>query len=211
MKVFLSIVLIAFFYIPACCQISVGIVGGLNLSHAKYVDAADEQLIKPYRKLKPGMMAGIFLNNDVNEVISVQAELLYSQKGLKSVQLPYNESINTMNYIELPISGHYTVSKNSLTEFTIYVGGYISYWLTGKYKSTDLNTGIIDVRKVDFNNPDYTFNRIDAGIVAGIQYRIKRTSLFLRYSHGMTGSSQVNADALMLRVLSFGINYSIFK
>ena len=89
----------------------------------------------------------------------------------------------------------------------MYIGGYVAYWIDGKYKQKDLTSGEIVNLKVDFKNPDYKYNRIDAGILAGIVYKVKKTSFFLRYTHSMSGSSQINADALTNRVVSFGINF----
>ena len=186
-------------------QTSFGIKTGLNLSKAKYSDDADEQLIKPYRKLKPGFIAGFVLNKQLNEVLSVQAEVLYSQKGLKFEQKSYNKTTNSMNYIELPISGHYNLTRRKITALNTYIGAYVAYWINGKSKKDDFTTGEYTVTKVDFNNTDYEYNRTDAGIFAGIVYEVRRTSYFIRYTHSMTGSSQINADALTNRVVSFGI------
>ncbi len=205
-----KLILILFTYIlfPGILfsQTSIGIKTGINLSQAKYLDDVDEELVKPYRKLKPGFVAGFVLNMKLNKVLSVQAEVLYSQKGLKFEQIPYTKSVNSMNYIEIPISGHYNLTRSKLTSFDVYIGAYGAYWIDGKYKQEDLSTGEIVNLKVDFKNPEYKFNRIDAGILAGIVYEVKNTSFFLRYSHSMTGSSQINADALTNRVMSFGIN-----
>ena len=187
-------------------QASFGIKTGLNLSHAKYLDDADDQMVKQYRKLKPGFVAGFVLNMQLNKVLSVQAEILYSQKGLKFEQIPYNKTINSMNYIELPISGHYNLHRSKSTAFDVYIGAYGAYWIDGKSKKDDLTTGELSVDKVDFQNQDYKYNRIDVGILSGIVYKVKKTSYFLRYTHSMTGSSQINADALTNRLVSFGIN-----
>ena len=187
-------------------QISIGLKTGLNLSYAKYSDKDADVLVKPYRKLKPGFVSGIVLNSKLNKVLSVQTEVLYSQKGLKFEQLPYNKIVNTMNYIELPISGHYNFSARKDASFNFYIGAYAAYWIDGKFKKDDLTSGEKFVDTVDFDNPEYKFNRLDAGILAGIVYKVKKTSFFLRYTHSMTGSSELNVDALTNRIVSFGIN-----
>ena len=192
-------------------QTSFGIKTGLNLSHAKYLDDGDEQLIKPYRKLKPGFVTGIVFNSKLNEVLSVQTEILYSQKGLQFEQQPHSKGINSMNYIEVPLSGHYKIAGTSFSEFNAYIGGYIAYWTDGKYKYTELSSGEKDVQKVDFNNPDYKYNRIDAGILGGFAYRINKTTLFVRYLHSMAGSSEINADALTNRVISIGLIFLVIN
>ena len=184
---------------------------GLNLSKAVYLNDANDALIKPVRKLKPGFTGGIALHQFLNKVLSVQAEILYSQKGLKTEQIPYATTYNTMNYIEIPISGHYSLMKEKHSYFNIYIGGFGAYWTDGKYKRKDYYTGEISSVKVDFNNPDYTYSRIDAGILAGAVYNINKLDFFIRYTYSMTGSSEYNADALSNKTISVGINYIIIK
>jgi len=186
-------------------QLEIGLKTGINMCHAKYIDEAKDNLVKPYRKLKPGLAGGIVLHHQLNKILSVQAEILYTQKGLKFEQLPFSKTKNTMNYLELPFSGHYTLFNNGISSFKTLIGGYAAYWLYGNYKREDLSTGEILSEKVDFNNEDYTYNRIDAGVLGGIVYKYNRTSLFLRYSHSMSGSSEDNADDLTNRVITGGI------
>jgi len=206
-SIFLYLSLPFFGFSQSCLKIK----AGMNFSKAVYLNSEGDALIKPFRQLKPGIVAGIALQQSVNKILSVQAEILYSQKGLKTTQAPYNTTINSMNYIEIPISGHYSLMKSKHSYFNLYIGGFGAYWLNGKYKREDWYTGEIISEKVDFHNPDYTYSRIDAGILAGAIYNIKNIDLFIRYTHSMTGSSELNTDALKNKVFSFGINYIILK
>ncbi len=192
-------------------QTSLKLKAGINLSKAVYLNDANNNLIKPVRELKPGFVSGIVLHRFFNKILSVQAEILYSQKGLKTTQIPYNTTVNTMNYIEVPVSGQYSLMKTRHSYFNIYIGGYGAFWTDGKYKRKDYYTGEITSVKVDFHNPDYSYSRIDAGIFTGFVYNVKNFDVFFRYTHSMTGSSEFNTDALMNRVISAGINYIILK
>lgn len=184
---------------------------GINFSKAVYLNKNNNDLVKPIRKLKSGFTGGIAIHHFLNKIISVQTEILYSQKGLKTEQPPYATTYNTMNYAEIPISGHYALVKTRDSYFNIYIGGYGAYWTDGKYKRKDYYTGEISSVNVDFHNPDYKYSRIDAGILAGCIYNIKKLDFFLRYTHSMTGSSELNTDALSNKVISFGINYVLIK
>jgi len=192
-------------------QTSFKIKTGVNFSKAVYLNSEKDALIKPIRQLKSGIITGIALHQFINKILSVQGEILYSQKGLKTTQIPYATTINTMNYFEIPISGHYSLIKTKSSYFNVYIGGFGAYWLNGKYKRKDYYTGEVNSEKVDFHNPDYTYSRIDAGILAGAIYNIKKIDLFIRYTHSMTGSSELNADAISNKTFSFGINYNILK
>ena len=209
-QIFLPFFIIIFSF-SGYSQTYLKIKTGINLSKAVYLNDADENLIKPIRKLKPGITGGIVLHHFLNKVISVQTEILYSQKGLKTEQIPFATSINTMNYLEIPVTGHYSFVKTRNSFFNIYIGGFGAYWTDGKYKRKDYYTGDVSSIKVDFSNPNYSYSRVDAGILAGAVYNINNIDLFIRYTHSMTGSSEENTDALSNKVFSLGINYKILK
>ena len=193
-------------------QTSIGIKTGINLSKAVYLNDYSDELVSPFRQLKPGLICGIVIHQSLNKILSVQAEVLYSQKGLKTKQVPHNSTINSMNYLELPLTGHYSIVKNRHSSFDLYIGGYSAFWTGGKYMITDYQTNeIIKNEKVDFNNPDYKYSRIDFGLISGAVFKAQKTDFFIRYTHSMTGSSQINTDAFSNRVISVGINYLIIK
>ena len=193
-------------------QTSIGIKSGINLSKAVYLNDSKDELIDPIRQLKPGFVGGLVIHQTLNEILSVQAEILYSQKGLKTKQVPHNTTINSMNYLEVPLTGHYSIAKNRHSSFDLYIGAYSAYWIGGKYRITDYQTNeIVKNEKVEFNNPDYTYSRIDFGLLGGAVYKAEKTDFFIRYTHSMTGSSQINTDAFSNRVISLGINYLILK
>lgn len=192
-------------------QTSIGIKTGINLSKAVYLNDYKDDLVKPIRQLKPGFISGLTIHQSLNKILSVQAEILYTQKGLKTTQVPHSTNINTMNYLEIPLSGHYSIIKNKYSSLDLYIGGYAAYWADGKYKRKDLFTKETVVTKIDFNNSNYTYNRIDAGILGGAVYKKEKADLFITYTHSMIGSSQENADALSNHVISAGMNLKILK
>lgn len=210
-KLILLIFTVISFNIFGTSQTYFKIKTGLNLSKAVYLNKTNENLINPVRKLKPGIITGFVFYQFLNKVLSVQAEILYSQKGLKTEQIPFATNISTMNYIEIPVTGHYSLIKKKHSYFNIYIGGFGAFWADGKYKRKDYYTNEISLEKVDFHNPDYKYSRIDAGILAGIIYNINKLDFFARYTYSMTGSSEFNTDALSNKVFSFGINYIILK
>jgi hypothetical protein len=191
-------------------QWNIGIKGGLNLSHAKYLDDADEELIQPYRKLKPGIVCGIYANTFFSKKLGMQIEILYSQKGLKIEQLPFGKSVNSMNYAEMPINAQINLFDNGYVSSALFFGAYSGYWLNGKYKSEDPESGQIQKVKVDFNNEEFSYNRFDYGLTGGIQIQFRILSFYANYTHSMSGSSQINADALTNRVFSLGMFFRVF-
>jgi hypothetical protein len=190
-------------------QFNLGIKTGFNLSKAVYLNDYNEELIQAIRKLKPGFSGGIFFRQTMNKVLSVEADILYSQKGLKTKQIPYNISVNTMNYIEIPVTGQYQITADNYRSLNISVGGFVAFWTDGKYKRTDLETSETEITKLNFYSTEYSYSRIDAGIIFELILRHKKSDLFVKYTRSMTGSAQDNTDALSNYVFSIGINYKI--
>ncbi len=201
--------IIFFLFFETSAQTTFGIKAGLNFSSAKYLNEFKNDLIAPYKKIKIGFNAGGFLNYELNKIISVQAEILYSQKGLKFEQIEFSENKIVMNYIEIPISGNYKISLSRHVFFNIYVGGYGAFWTDGKSIITDNITGETITIKTDFNNKNYKYNRIDAGILCGILFNLRKIYFDIRYVQGMINSSQNNSDAIINRLVSFSIGFKI--
>jgi hypothetical protein len=170
-----------------------------------------DALVKPYRKLKPGIAAGFCIVQKLNPVMTVEADLLYSQKGLKFIQEPFRKTINSMNYLELPVSGQLKVTGNKSASLYEELGGFAAFWLYGKYIYTDLATEQTSAVNVNFNDEIYQYSRIDYGILAGLILDMKKASLSIRYTHSLTGSSELNADALSNKVFTTSLIIKIMK
>ncbi len=207
---FLAISLTLLTYI-LCGQTTFGIKTGLNLTKAVYLEKDIDELVKPYRKLKPGVAAGICVVQKLNPVMNVEADLLYSQKGLKFIQEPYRKSINSMNYLELPISGQLKLTGNKSTRLYAELGGFAGFWLYGRYIYTDMATNQTSAVNVNFKDEYYQYSRIDYGVLTGLICDFKKTSVSFRYTHSLTGSSELNADALSNKVFTTSLIIKVIK
>jgi len=107
-----------------------------------------------------------------------------------------------MNYLELPVSGQLILTGNKTASVYAEVGGFVSFWLYGKYIDTDLATDQTRAVNVNFNDEIYQYSRIDYGILTGLICNFKKTVFSIRYTHSLTGSSELNADALSNKVFT---------
>ena len=210
MKKIIVLFIVLFTFSKTEAQVTFGIKSGLNLSIAEYLDESKNELIKPYRKLKPGLIAGAFINISLNKILSIQTELLYSQKGLKFIQEKYNKKvINTMNYVVLPITGQYKIYLTKYDFISIYIGGFVAFWTDGKNKATSLLSGETVAVNVDFSNEFYKYSRFDAGLLGGASYKFnKKFGIDLRYTHSRLSSSEEYADGISNRVTAISLTYS---
>ena len=152
----------------------IGIKGGLSLSNL-YVDTIDDD------QMLTGFNIGLFAKFPLSESFAVQTEAYYTNKG---AELTYNETFATgttkfkLDYIEVPLLIVYNITNN----FNIQVGGYVAYMISGKV-TNESNSGIFDFEG-NLNTDD--FNRLDAGLAAGIGYDFDPISVGARYYFGLT-------------------------
>ena len=151
----------------------IGIKGGVNLSNL-YVDNVKDE------NVKVGANIGFYAKIPVVKGLSIQPEVLYSQKG---AQVNYNNILGSgkyrynFDYIEVPITAVINVAKN----FNILAGGYTGFLASAKVKDVDANGNIRGVTELNKDN----FESFDYGLVGGLGFDIENTNIGLRYSYGL--------------------------
>ena len=151
----------------------IGIKGGVNLSNL-YVDNVKDE------NVKVGANIGLYAKIPVAKGLSIQPEVLYSQKG---AQVNYNNLFGSgkyrynFDYIEVPVSLVINVAKN----FNVLAGGYTAFLASAKVKDVDANGNINGVKELNKDN----FETFDYGLVGGLGFDIENTNIGLRYSYGL--------------------------
>ena len=207
----LMLFLVSFFKLTFS-QTKIGLISGLNFSTIIYNNEYNENLIKPYRKIKTGIKAGAFLFQELNPIIYIYSELEYSRKGLKYEQPNTRVGKNILNYAQWSASGNMIIIDNHKYSLSAGIGIYTALWLNGKNTYTNLRTGESGSEKTDFHNPDYEYNRWDAGVTATLSYSKKKRPWFLtvKFENGMVDSSRKVADNFTNRLISFSYGYILF-
>jgi hypothetical protein len=195
-KVILTILILAFISVQfnVNSQIKIGAKAGFNFSKT----AEDIEGMET----KTGIQLGAILNFGIVPMVSVQPELLYSQKGLKVTAGGYTTE-TTMNYLEIPLS-----LKVSPPVIPIYVlgGPYVGYWLSG---TTESDPSLSTDGDIDFDaNED--LNRLDYGLNVGLGFKkgFGPIKLFLegRYGMGLAKTNDLVDDSKNINIgVSAGI------
>lgn len=160
----------------------VGIKAGLNYSNI-FSDGVD-------RNSLAGFNAGLFAKVPVTGSVSIQPELYFTTKGSR---LTYNSTFANgdaqfkLSYLELPVLFVYNLSRH----FNIQAGPYVSYLLDGK--ATNKSSAPIFDFENQLKNDDY--NRLDAGLAAGLALDVSKISFGARYTYGMTTIGKENTYA----------------
>jgi hypothetical protein len=151
-------------------QIIYGIKGGLNLSDVVINNITNPDVEAAY-KVKAGLHAGAFVSVDGENDFGLAVELLYSNKGVNALN-----RIN-LHYVVIPILLRYKLKE----KWTAETGPEVGYLITANSKYGNLNS---------------TWdNKLDLGLVGGLQYQLGKIYLGVRFNAGITSVIRTAAAA----------------
>ncbi len=151
-----------------------GIKGGVNFSDL-YTPEADRS------KMITGFNIGVFSKAAINGMLAFQPELYFTTKG---AEITYNNDFVNgtaryrLDYLEMPLLLVVNVTDN----FNIHFGPYASYLLSGKVKNVSNVTFFNFEDQIDVRD----FNRLDAGMAAGLGLDLGTVSFGTRFNYGFT-------------------------
>ncbi|WP_345237425.1 porin family protein [Hymenobacter saemangeumensis] len=123
-------------------------------------------------KSRFGFHAGVFANISLSDLIAVQPELVFSQKGAK---YSTTDALDRLNYLDIPLSFHLNVSG-----LFFEAGPQVGVLL-----GASRETGSVSV------NTKERYNDFDFGYLAGLGYQRKSgPGIGLRYNGGFTNVVQ---------------------
>ena len=216
LPIFLTILLVLLAS-PLTAQIDIGIKGGLNF--------ADLRPAPTYLGEGPrtGFAAGVYLDINIIELVSIQPEVLFSTKGYSAehhfTQFGYpNDSKQTFinSYIELPILVKYAVPLPIFSP-CLYAGPDVGF-LVGAILKTHLSgTAPVDpffttFAPYSFSSEDnllYHTMRIDYGLAVGGSVHFFVARIDARYTIGLKRVTDDRPDNFN-RVWSLMLELPIF-
>lgn len=183
-------------------QISIGPKAGINLANVggDGTDGFDTKSIV-------GLQFGAAAEISVNEMIAVQPELLYFQKGTSIDFGSFGGEVDqVLNYLEIPVLLKLKFGQEGGPKFFGTVGPSFGFGLNGKLKS---DAGDEDI---DFDDDEIKKLDISASIGAGAEFAAGPGNLFIdvRYLLGLstTDDSEFDAD-IKNRGIGIGVGYLI--
>lgn len=153
-KLFFTFVL--FFSISIVCQsqVTYGVKLGLNSSSMVFTPSEGKYATAS----KMSLSGGVFGVYKVNEIFSIQPELLYSFVGAKTPGIKNQVKYN-LSYVSLPILANYVSEP-----FSFFAGPQISYLVSAKGKVKAVND---QSYKADLKE---NFKNIDLAMLLGVSY-----------------------------------------
>ena len=163
-------------------------------------------------KNKTGFFVGVNANVPLDDVLSFEPGIYYSQKGYEmkgELSLPIAEFLSpnakaslTSNYIDIPV-----LLKANLNGFQVFAGPQLSYLAGADFKVTAGALGF-NVYKNTLDATDQ-LNRWDMGITGGVGYQFGNVNISAAYDHGlMKADANENMDAYNRSFkVGLGINF----
>ncbi|CAM3449503.1 porin family protein [Pontibacter korlensis] len=145
--------------------------------------------VKDLIQSKPGLQFGAVANVMVNDLFSVQPELLYVQKGYQ-IEEGGVSAKETMNYLEVPVLAKISFGSGQVQGF-VTAGPSVGYWLSAKNKYE--YDGEEETEDYEFEDED---NRTEFGanFGVGLAYKVGAGALNLDVRYGL-GLSNLYDDS----------------
>lgn len=140
-------------------SLSKGVKAGVNISTFGGADAPSDL------KSLTAFSAGVFFNLSLPGPISIQPEVLYSQKGAKSTSSSYTSSIN-LTYIEIPILLKFNIplAPAAPVKPNVFAGPAAGFLITAKAKIDPAPPAPFPA-ETDIKDE---FTNMDLGVVMGV-------------------------------------------
>jgi Outer membrane protein beta-barrel domain len=189
-------------------QIAIGAKLGLNL--ATWRNTTEEFLATDFKlKHVAGMNIGLACQIELSEMLSLQQELMYIQKGYSvdysSVE-PNLVQILKFNYLELPVLMKLSFPFNESLAVFANAGPSVGYALNAK--SIYIYDGDKETDKIDLGDPD-GLKRTDFSMAFGGGVDLKAASVRLlleaRYLYGFSNLFEKNSEGFVVYNRGVGI------
>jgi len=157
-------------------KITFGIKAGANLSNV--YDSQGEQF---NADAKFGMVAGVFVGIPIGELLGIQPELLFAQKGFKGTGRLLGSDYKftrTTDYIDIPL----LVTIKPSPFITILAGPQYSYLL--KQKDSFTYSTFSTVQEQEFKNDNIRKNTF--GIIGGVDINVSSFVIGIRAGWDLT-------------------------
>lgn len=193
----------------AAQNVKFGIRGGLNLSKVSSFSyrtnsGTSEQTVAT--EYKPGFHAGVYADIGINNLISIQPEIIYSQKGYKNDYTLLGVRRTTTvsyNYLDIP----FMAKIKTGTGFNFLAGPAVSFLMDRKVRdsgdggSFESGDGVID---------EDNFRKADIGGIVGAEYDFGKFNLGARYNFGLQQLDKNDASVKARNnniLVSLGFNF----
>ncbi len=198
-------------------QLELGMRFGLNMAKAD-LQNTDGDLIEAARR--NGINVGAFANIQVGNIIALQPEITFSQKGFKPsfTNIDSASTVST-DYLDMPLMIEAGFKLSNRARFFVNAGPNVSYLINAEEEFYNATNGETTTSPFDIDNEE--IERLDIGVNFGGGFSVRarrwKYTLDVRYNMGLKEILTVEsaydfADKAKHRVtnISLGVSYFVF-
>ena len=164
----------------AVAQTTIGLRAGINTSFWSGPDA-------PGTDARLGVTGGLVARYQATPTVGIQAEALYSQKGVRDESIIDDEGTYELDYVEIPVLVRLGVPVSPFADAGVFAGPSVQIPLSASFDS-DPTTGLADI---DLDEAV----RTGFGVTVGADYYAGPFGVDLRYTASL--SDTFDADLLL--------------
>jgi len=194
-------------------QIYLGPIFGFNASKVRYDNEYYNESLKAFQKFRVGINSGFLTYFYFGKVMDVRAETIFTQKGF-SFNDTYTSGYKVFGFAEENVAGQLDLNYDSKVMVSPYLGYFGAYWLYGKRKYFDYKNDIYITDKIYLKNDTiFEYNRIDLGLIAGVDFKYKLSkkqilTFGFKYEFSLLSSAKNKVDGWKNRNISIFLAYN---
>jgi hypothetical protein len=174
---------------PGLAQGTFGLKGGVAISSLDTDDAG-------FDDSRVGVTAGAFVDLPITPIVSIQPEVLFTQKGATGSESGIDFTVH-LDYVEIPVLGVVHFGRPGATRPFVAVGPYFGFNTTAKLTTDDFDDDTIDE----------DIKSADVGVVIAGGLAFRRFGIEARYALGLKDIDSLDFGETKNRTLSFLVSY----
>jgi hypothetical protein len=181
-----------------------GFAEGIGFGIKAGVNIANENIEGLQSRI--GFCGGGFASVEIGDIIVIQPEVLYAQKGAKWERWIEPPGITTLDldYVDIPLLVRFILPNKGAVKPNLFIGPYFAINVNASYRMEVYGTS-------EVQDLDEYYKGTDFGVVlgGGLDFLLKKGKIVLdgRYALGLTTISELRFDEKN-RVISFMLGYS---
>ena len=153
-----------------------GITGGVAISKFAGDDVGE------FSKTRLGLVGGVFAYFRLSDVLGIQPEVLYFQKGGKGETAGFTAEVR-LSYLEVPLLLKLAFPEGGRLRPHLYAGGAMAFKLGCRLR---VSSATADDSSPCEDDPETQVTDTDFSVILGAGVEFDRATLSLRYDWGLT-------------------------
>ena len=176
---------------PSTASAQAGVLFGMNSANIN-LDAGTSGEIAADTNRRTGFVGGVYFNAPMREMVSVELDALFSQKGTKFQDGPETVSVK-LNYVDIPVMARINLPGSGAARVHLLAGPSFNVKVSEKFN------------QVENDNNEDQFKTFSTSLVMGLGVMVSSFRIDARYGLGLTNILKDSSDGFTAKNKVFSI------